>query len=165
MMLTAFLPICNEKKKYVCFVIIWIMAISGMCFAGVEADSIVVYSPEGIITSEFFVSPGFFRDMQNHTEESSGMSAAPVLSTELESTREDYMIKGELLFLSLADLPDLFQNVSKIQNLLTDLLVGSGNTIIRYIHHQDGMNGEAASDKLVCETGRSLLMKKKYIKF
>ena len=129
---------CSGKKLFCIFFSV-VMMISGMCFAGSAADSAVVCSPEGNVSSELLVSPAFFWDSHSNAEELSGISGADASVEGIECSWDEMKARGGLSVLSAAVLPDNFQYYLKMLMLTAVCHTGCRSTIIRYIHHQDGL--------------------------
>lgn len=128
------------KKNMFCFIMVIMIAFSGMYFTDVETRSMLSCADSGEAIHSF-VSPKSFPREEICAEEFSGLGFVSDVVEESERTGERDSEKETIILIVLAVLLAGSKYFMVIKRLRTYYSVDSRGVIIRYIHHQDGRKG------------------------
>lgn len=132
--------IIRKKKSWLCLFLVLAMAVSGMCFADVKADSFFGSADSGNIFCSL-VSPPLSHSSQIRAEEISGLRPLSRILEKTERVLTQNSVRVGLVLILLAVLLAGSHYFLKVKMLCAYHRAASSDVIIRYIHHQDGMKG------------------------
>lgn len=127
------------KRKLFCVILAAAMFITGMCFAGEEADAWFAYQENSDCTSTNIISATLPQSTQNDAEEISGVRMAMDRVTATGKALERNPVRIGLILLFLAFLLENTHYLMEIRRLFAKNSTNSKDVIIRYIHRQDGL--------------------------